>query len=102
MTSPRKPCTTRAAAIRHQRDLARLARFEAHGGAGGDVQPLAARRGAVERQRRVGFGEMVVAADLDRPVAGVGDGQRGARQAGVELDVAVSGEDFTGDHVRPA
>ena len=53
---------------------------------------------AVERQRRIGFGEMVVAADLDRPVAGVGDGQDGARQAGVQFDVAWLGKEFTGDH----
>ena len=47
--------------------------LEAHRGAGRDVQALPAGRGAVERQRRVGLGEVVVRADLDRPVAGVHD-----------------------------
>ena len=85
------------AAIRHQRHFARLAGFEAHRGAGRDIEPLATRGGAVERQRGVGFGEVIVAADLDRPVAGVGDGQRGAGKAGVQLDVAGGREDFAGD-----
>ena len=53
--------------------VARLARLEAHRGAGGDVEPHAARLLAVELQRRIGFEEMIVRADLDRPVAGVGD-----------------------------
>ncbi len=59
------------AAERHERDLPRLAGLEPHGGAGRDIQPLAAGDGAVELQGGVGLGEMVVAADLDRPVAGV-------------------------------
>ena len=40
--------------------------------------PRAAR--AVEAQRRVGLEEVVVAADLDRPVAGVGDLERHGRR----------------------
>src|SRR5919108_4108769 len=39
--------------------------LEAHGGARGDVQPLAVRCGAVEVQAGVGLGEVVVGADLD-------------------------------------
>ena len=58
---------------RDEPDLAGLAGLEADGGAGGDVEAAAARGGAVEVERRVGLGEMVVRADLDRPVAGVGD-----------------------------
>ena len=65
---------------RHQPDLARLAGLEAHGRAGGDVEAVAARLGAVELQGRVGLGEVVVRADLDRPVAGVGDRQRDRRR----------------------
>ena len=66
---------------RDQLDRARLARLEAHRGAGRDVEPEAARRGAIEGQRRVGLEEVVVRADLDRPVAGVGDRQRDRRAA---------------------
>ncbi len=54
---------------RHQRHVALLAGFEAHGGAGGDVEAHAARLVAVEHQAFVGLEEVVVAADLDRPVA---------------------------------
>ena len=62
------------AAIGHEAHLAALARLEAHGGAGRDVEAHAARlRARSNEQRRIGLEEMVVAADLDRPVAGVGD-----------------------------
>ena len=49
---------------------------------------IAARLRAVEAQRGVGFEEVVVRADLDRPVAGVGHGQRERAAAGVEFDLA--------------
>src|SRR3712207_3041306 len=55
---------------RHQRDLAGGAGLEADSRAGGDVEAHAARLVALEAQRRVGLEEVVVAADLDRPVAG--------------------------------
>jgi hypothetical protein len=41
---------------------------------------------------------MVVRADLDGSVAGVGDGEGDGGAAGVELDVAGGGEEFAGDH----
>jgi hypothetical protein len=66
---------------RDQLDAALLARLEAHGGARGDVQAHAARRGAVEAERRVGLGEVIVRADLDRPVAGVLDDDGDGRAA---------------------
>ena len=61
---------------RHQRDRAFLAGLEAHRGAGGDVQPEAARGGAIEFERGIGLEEMIMRADLDRPVAGVRDFER--------------------------
>src|SRR5882724_3581608 len=67
---------------------AALARLEARRRTGRDVETVAARNGAVEAQRRVGLEEMVVRADLDRPVAGVGDLDLDRGAAGVELDVA--------------
>jgi hypothetical protein len=73
---------------RHQLHAARLAGLEAHRGAGGDVEPKAARRRPVESERRIGLGKVIVRADLDRPVAGVGDDQPEGFAAGVELDVA--------------
>jgi hypothetical protein len=84
----------------HQPHRAGLPRLEAHGSAGGDVEPVAARQRAVEDQRRVGLEEMIVAADLDRPVAAVGDRQLERRSAGIELDVAGGGEQLSRDHGR--
>ena len=66
---------------RDELDRARLPGLEAHRGAGRDVEPEAARRRAIERERRVGLGEVIVRADLDRPVAGVRDRQRDRRAA---------------------
>ena len=43
---------------------------------------------------------MIMAADLDRPVAGIGDREGHGLAAGIELDVAVSEDEFTGDHGR--
>ena len=78
-------------------EAASLARLEAHGGAGGDVEPHAAGLLAVEAERRVGFEEMVVRTDLDRAVAGIGDFEGDLCGASVELDVAWFGDDFAGD-----
>src|SRR5690606_23118656 len=75
--------------------------LEAHRGAGGDVEAKAARRRAVEFERGVGLGEVVVRADLDRAVAGVAHHQRARGAADGEFDVAVGDEEFSGDH-RPA
>src|SRR6516164_759769 len=76
-----------------------LAGLETHRGAGRDIEPHAARLLAIEFQRRIGLEEMVVRADLDRPVAGIGDGQRHGLAAGIEFDLAVLDEEFAGDHV---
>src|SRR5580658_7500156 len=89
-----------AAAKRDELDLARLAGLEAHRGSGGDVEPHAARFLAVEFQRRIGFEKMIVRADLNRPVAAVGDRDRHAPAALVELDLAVFDKEFAGYHLR--
>src|SRR5262245_65864588 len=41
---------------------------------------------------------MIMRADLDRPVAGVGDRQRDRLATGIELDLAVLDEHFAWDH----
>src|SRR5204863_7091543 len=53
---------------------------------------------AVETQRRVGLGEMVVRADLDRPVSGIGNRQRDRLAALVDLDLTLRGDNLAGDH----
>src|ERR1700674_1071709 len=78
---------------RDEAHLARLARLEAHGRAGRNVEAAAARRDAVELQGAVGLGKVVVRADLDRPVACVRHGDRHGLAASIDLDVAGRGED---------
>src|SRR4029077_5714261 len=84
---------------RDELHLAGLAGLEPHRGAGRNVEPHAAGLLALELQRRVGLEEMVVRADLDRTVAGIGDRERHGLAAGIELDLAVLDEEFTGDHL---
>src|SRR5258708_34975559 len=84
---------------RDERDVARLPGLEAPRGAGRDVEPHAARLFAVELERRVGLEEVVVRADLDRPVAGVRHRQRHGLAAGVDRDVAGFDEKLAGGHV---
>src|ERR1700693_986365 len=84
---------------RDQRDLARLPRLEAHRSAGRDVEAHAARLLAIELERRIGLEEMIVRADLDRPVAGVGDRQRHGLAPFIERDLARLDEKLAGDHV---
>ena len=64
----------------------------------GDLGAGKSRLGAIEFQRLVGLEEMIMRADLDRPVAGVGDLERHGGAAGVQLDVAARGDDFPGNH----
>src|SRR5690242_21811105 len=84
---------------RHQLDVARLSRLKAHRRPGRNIEPHAAGFFAIEFQRGVGFKEMVVRTNLDRTVPGVRNCQRDRLSAGIELDLAVLDEPFTGDHV---
>jgi hypothetical protein len=63
-----------------------VAGFKTHGGAGGNVEAEAARGGAVKGQGLVDFEKMEVRADLDGPVAGIGDFELLGRQAGVGVE----------------
>src|SRR5271169_2074791 len=67
---------------------AALAGLEANRGSGRDVEPEALRLPAIELERRVGLEEMIVRADLDRPVAGIGDLDRHRFAPLVHGDVA--------------
>ena len=67
------PRMTPRARDRDERDGSRLAGLEAHGGAGRDVEAHAVGGAAVEVERAVRFDEVIVAADLDRTIAAVGD-----------------------------
>src|SRR5271165_4084555 len=88
------------AAKRDQHHLAALAGLETHGCASCDVEAHAACLLALEFQRRIGFEEMIVRADLNRPIAGIGDRQRYCLASTVELDLTFLDEFFAGNHVR--
>src|SRR5215470_839246 len=95
---PAKAVNPAFARERDQRHVARLPGLEPHRRASRNVEPHAARLPAVERQRRVGLEEMIVRADLDRPVAGVSNRQHHGLAAGVERDLAVLDEHLAGYH----
>src|SRR5439155_19554054 len=59
--------------------LTGLARLEPGRGPGRDIEAAAAHLVAVEPQRSVRLVKMIVRTDLDRSVAGIGDGQRDRR-----------------------
>src|SRR4051812_16726118 len=76
------------ASVLDEHHLFLLARLEAHGGPGGDVETHAARRSALERESAVDFEEMKVAADLDGAVARVADHNGDHTPPRVGLNVA--------------
>ena len=53
---------------------------------------------AIKRQGWIGFIEMIMRADLDWAIAGIGDGQGRRRAAGIDLDLARCGEELSRDH----
>jgi hypothetical protein len=55
----------------HKLDGAGLAWLKPDSGSSGNIEPHAACSYSVKVQRRVGFSEVIMAANLDRPVAGV-------------------------------
>ena len=83
-----------AAAELHQSHLAQLARLEAHGRAGRDVQVHAEGDFPGEIQRLVDLEEVIVAADLHRAVAGVEGAQGSGGAAAAQLNVALRRNDF--------
>src|SRR5271169_10124 len=84
--------------ISDQPHLAALARLEARRRPGRDIEPVAARQFAIEGECGVRFVEMIMRADLDRPIAGIGDGQGHRRSADVDLDLVRRGEELSRDH----
>src|SRR6476620_7675000 len=76
------------AAEHGEHDLLRLSWCKTHGSAGGDIEVHAEALLPVEVEGLVRFEEMIVAADLYWPVAGIDHLQRSLAPVGVELDVA--------------
>src|ERR1700719_3502595 len=85
---------------RDQRHLAALAGLEAPRRSRCNIEAHATGFGAVELECWSGLEEVIVRADLNRPVAAVRDSERQRFAALVELDVAGLDEIFTGDHLH--
>src|SRR5690606_8586153 len=85
---------------RHQVDLAVDAGFEADGGAGGDVEPLALRRRPLELECTVHLGELEVRTHLHGPVPGVTYAQRRALPPGIQHHRLACRNDLTRPHHR--
>src|SRR5690606_28069906 len=85
----------------HQLHGARLAGLEAHRSSGCDIESKAVSFLAIEGKRIIGFEEMVVRSDLDRPVARIShfDFHRGA--PAVQFDLAGGYLHFAWDHFEP-
>ena len=81
-----------------QPDGPAVPRFESCGGARGNVQPPAVGGLPVKLQRRVGFGKVIVRADLDRPVAGVGHGDLHRLTAGIDHQRRGAEDVFSRNH----
>src|SRR5262249_33001742 len=96
---PAKSVNRSRARERHQRHLAGLAGLEPHRGPRREIEAHATSLFAVEFQGRIGFEEMIVAAYLNRPVAGVGDRECHGLAGLVELNVAGYRDAFTWEHM---
>src|SRR6266436_1415804 len=84
--------------IRDQRNFARLARLETHSRSRGNVQAIPKSSLPIKRQSRVGLSEMIMTANLDRPVTRVGDRQRDGNSILVQGDLARCWKDFARYH----
>ena len=84
-----------------QRNVARLPRLETHSRSRGNVQTIPKSSLPIKRQSRVGLGEMIMTAHLDRPVTRVGDCQRDGDSILVQDDLARCWKDFARYHVSP-
>jgi hypothetical protein len=72
---------------RHQIDFFRFARLEAHGSPGRDIEAHAIGQRAIEEQRPIDLEEMEMAADLDRPIAGMAHEQTRRGASHIRLDI---------------
>src|SRR6266446_7055703 len=90
------------ARVGDERNLTRLTRLETHSRSRRNVEPISKSRLPVESESRVGLGEMIMTADLDRPVACVRHFERDGHSALVQDDLAGCWKNLARDHVSPA
>src|SRR5215831_5325729 len=86
---------------RDHADLTTLAGFEPHRGSRGNVQPASAGSLSVKAQSDVGFREVIMTPDLDRPVACIDDTKGNCSRVCIADDLARCRENLAWNHVRP-
>src|SRR5215470_13684514 len=82
-------------------DLTTLAGLEPHRGSRGDVQAASAGSLSVEGQGCVGFREVIMTPDLDRPVACIDHTKVNRCRAPIADDLGSCGKNLARYHVRP-
>src|SRR5258708_25391506 len=87
------------APVGDQPDFTGLARLEAHSRSRRNVQAIPESSLSIKGESRVGLGEMIMTADLDRSVAGVGDSKRDGRSILVQDDLARCRKNLARYHV---
>src|SRR6516165_3404076 len=75
-------------------DLTTLAGLEPHRGSRGDVQAASAGSLSVKAQSDVGFCEVIMAPDLDRPVARIDDTKGNGNRVRIADNLARSGKNL--------
>jgi hypothetical protein len=82
-------------------DLATLAGFEAHSSSRRNVQAASAGNLSIKGQSRVGFRQVIVTSDLDRPIARVGHMEGDGPRIRIQDDLTRCGENLARYHVTP-
>src|SRR6516162_1109844 len=85
---PLKPVNQPRAPHWDHADLTALAGLEPHGGSRGDVKPASAGSQSVKAQSDVGFREVIMTPDLDRPVACIDDTKGNCGRVRIADDLA--------------
>src|SRR5262249_25530164 len=86
------------ACVWDQRNFTTLAGLETHSGSRGNVQPISEHSLAIKLECRVGLGKVIMTANLDRPVARVGDSKRDSNSILVEDDLSGCWKKFARYH----
>jgi len=82
----------------YQRNFFLLPGLKAHGGTGGNIQSHPARRLPIEQESAINFKKVIVAADLDRPIARVFHQNVYDATSGVRFDLSRFNEVFAWMH----
>jgi hypothetical protein len=95
-----KPVDDAVAGDLYQLDRSLLPGFKSDGGAGSNIQAVAAGWLSIEFERFIDFIEMKVRTDLDRAIACVRHINFQNRATNIELDLARFYKNFAGYHLR--